>query len=463
VTRSLWLTEALGDVPRRQQLAGDVRCDVCIVGGGFTGLWTALQIRELEPSADIVVLEADVCGGGASGRNGGFAMTMWSKFGSLKKLGPTAEAVWLAQQAAESVSAIGRFCDENGIDAAYRRNGWVWAATSEAQLGAWDATMEALAAAGIGEALEPLTPAEVARRSGSPEHLAGVFDPDVAHLQPAMLARGLARVAEARGIRIHEGTEMTELGRTSPPTVTTARGTVHAGAVVLAVNAWAARLPEVRRSLVVTSSDVIATPPVPAVLDEIGWTWRDGPCVSDSRRLVNYYRPTRDGRVVFGKGGGLLALAGRIGPKFDAPSSRADVVLHHLHRNYPRLAETPADGSWCGPIDYALDGLPFLHRLPGAPDVIVAAGFSGNGVGPAHTAGRALASMALRRDDDWSRTLLARAPAGRLPPEPGTWLGGQVVKRALRRKEDAEDRGARTDPVTLRLAALDPTSFVDRG
>ena len=323
--------------------------------------------------------------------------------------------------------------------------------------------MEALAAAGIGEALEPLTPAEVARRSGSPEHLAGVFDPDVAHLQPAMLARGLARVAEARGIRIHEGTEMTELGRTSPPTVTTARGTVHAGAVVLAVNAWAARLPEVRRSLVVTSSDVIATPPISAVLDEIGWTWRDGPCVSDSRRLVNYYRPTRDGRVVFGKGGGLLALAGRIGPKFDAPSSRAGVVLHHLHRNYPRLAETPADESWCGPIDYALDGLPFLHRLPGAPEVIVAAGFSGNGVGPAHTAGRALASMALRRDDDWSRTLLARAPAGRLPPEPGTWLGGQVVKRALRRKEDAEDRGARTDPVTLRLAALDPTSFVDRG
>ena len=104
-----------------------------------------------------------------------------------------------------------------------------------------------------------------------------------------------------------------------------------------------------------------------------------------------------------------------------------------------------------------------MHRLPGAPEVIVAAGFSGNGVGPAHTAGRALASMALRRDDDWSRTLLARAPAGRLPPEPGTWLGGQVVKRALRRKEDAEDRGARTDPVTLRLAALDPTSFVDRG
>jgi glycine/D-amino acid oxidase-like deaminating enzyme len=129
MTRSLWLAEALGDVPPRPPLEGDVRCDVCIVGGGFTGLWTALAIRELEPAADIVVLEADVCGGGASGRNGGFAMTMWSKFSSLKKLGPTAEAVWLARQAAESVSAIGRFCEEHGIDAAYRRNGWVWAAT----------------------------------------------------------------------------------------------------------------------------------------------------------------------------------------------------------------------------------------------------------------------------------------------------------------------------------------------
>jgi len=463
MTRSLWLAEALGDVAPRPPVAGDVRCDVCVVGGGFTGLWTALAIRELEPSADVVVLEADVCGGGASGRNGGFAMTMWSKFSSLKKLGATADAVWLARQAAESVSAIGAFCADHGIDAAYRRNGWVWAATSEAQLGAWDATMAALAAAGVGEALEPLEPDEVARRTGSDTHLAGVFDPDVAHLQPAELARGLARVAEARGIRIHEGTRMTELARTSPPSVTTPGGVVRAGAVVLAVNAWAARLPEVRRSLVVTSSDVIATPRDPALLDRIGWTWEQGPCVSDSRRLVNYYRPTRDGRVVFGKGGGLLAFRGRIGRSFDAESGRADVVLRHLHRTYPQLAGVPAVQSWCGPIDYALDGLPFLYRLPSAPDVIVAAGFSGNGVGPSHTAGRALASMALRRDDDWARTLLARAPAGKLPPEPATFAGGQLVKRALRRKEDAEDRAGRTDPVTPRVAALDPTSFVDRG
>ena len=122
----------------------------------------------------------------------------------------------------------------------------------------------ALAAAGLGEALEPLQPDEVARRTGSDAHLAGVFDPDVAHLQPAALARGMARVAEAQGIRIHEGTRMTALGRTSPPSVTTSRGVVRAGTVVLAVNAWAARLPEVRRSLVVTSSDVIATPRDPA-------------------------------------------------------------------------------------------------------------------------------------------------------------------------------------------------------
>ncbi len=450
---SLWLREALGDVPRRPPLDGDRRCDVCIVGGGFTGLWTALAIHDLEPSADVVLVEADVCGGGASGRNGGFAMTLWSKFGTLKKLGPTAEAVWLARQAAESVSAIGRFCDENGIDAAYRRNGWVWAATSKAQLGAWDDTVEALAAAGVGEALEPLEPADVARLAGSDVHIAGVFDPDVAHLQPATLARGMARVAEARGIVIHEGTPMTSLGRTATPSVTTPGGTIHARAVVLALNAWSARLPEVRRALVVTSSDIVATPPIDR-------DWEHGPCVSDSRRLVNYYRPTRDGRLVFGKGGGSLALGGRVGAAFEGTSHRADVVLSHLHRSYPQLAEVEAAESWRGPIDYALDGLPFLHRLPAAPAVIVAAGFSGNGVGPSHTAGRALASMALRRDDDWARTLLARAPAGRLPPEPITWLGGQVVKRAIRRGEDAEDRGGRTDAVTRRVAAMDPTSFV---
>ena len=103
------------------------------------------------------------------------------------------------------------------------------------------------------------------------------------------------------------------------------------------------------------------------MLEQIGWTWRDGPCVSDSRRLVNYYRPTRDGRVVFGKGGGLLALAGRIGPKFDAPSAAPAsccTTSTGTTRSWPTCRRYE---SWCGPIDYALDGLPFLYRLPARP------------------------------------------------------------------------------------------------
>ena len=234
---------------------------------------------------------------------------------------------------------------------------------------------------------------------------------------------------------------------------------------MLAVNAWAARLPEVRRSLVVTSSDVIATPPIRPVLEEIGWTWQDGPCVSDSRRLVNYYRPTRDGRVVFGKGGGLLALAGRIGAEVRravGPRRRRRCTTSTATTR--SCADVPEVQSWCGPIDYALDGLPFLHRLPGAPEVIVAAGFSGNGVGPSHTAGRALASMALRRDDEWAATLLARAPAGQAA------AGARHVVRRPGREARPAPQGGRGGPrrrrrirSTLRLAALDPTSFVDRG
>ena len=258
-----------------------------------------------------------------------------------------------------------------------------------------------------------------------------------------------------------ERSPMTELYAGGKPHVRTPRGSVSAERVVLAMNAWGASLPSLRRALVIIASDVIATEPAPERLREIGWASELS--ISDSRRLVNYYRITDDGRVVFGKGGGTLALGGRVGASFNRRSSRAREVQNQLRLIYPALWDVAISSSWRGPIDYSLTGLPFFCRVNGREDIIAGAGFSGNGVGPSHIAGQTLATMALKGRDERMPEALSAVPRGRLPREPVRYIGGLTVRAATARKEAAEDLGRQPWLITRMLARLDPTSFVDRG
>ncbi|HEY1368135.1 MAG TPA: FAD-dependent oxidoreductase [Gaiellaceae bacterium] len=455
--RSLWLQEALVGAEDAPRLEGSERADVCIVGGGYTGLWTAIRLKEHDPALDVVLVEADICGGGASGRNGGFVLSWWAKFGTLKKVCGGEEAVRLAQLSAQAVADIGAFCSDHDIDAHYRHDGWLWAATSEAQMGAWDETLQTVESFGV-EPFVRLDREETARRAGEATHLGGVFEPTAATVQPALLARGLRRVALERGVRIFEHSPMTRLERSRPPRILTARGEVTATKVVLALNAWIAAVRELRRAVVVIASDVVATAPAPERLAAIGWT--DGSCISDSRMLVNYYRNTLDGRVVLGRGGGKLAYGGKVGTSFDGPSPRADVVTQSLHELYPSLADVPITNNWMGPIDRTMLGVPFFSGLAGREDLLYGLGYSGNGVGPTYLGGKILASLALGLDDEWSRAGLVRDPVGAFPPEPARYVGGRVVRSAVERKEAAEDRGELADRLTLFLADLAPAGLV---
>jgi glycine/D-amino acid oxidase-like deaminating enzyme len=313
---------------------------------------------------------------------------------------------------------------------------------------------------GVG-AYQRLTREEVQARGGSSVYLAGVLERGAATVHPAHLVRGLRRVALERGVRIFEGSRVIEISRTSPPGIRTPEGTLTAQKVVVAMNAWAAGLPELARMLVVVSSDIVATKPIPERFETIGWT--RGECITDSQQMVDYYRPTRDGRIVFGKGGWGIALGGRIGDRFDRDTRRAAMVIEDLRRVYPMLADVSIEHDWCGPIDRSPDGLPLLGQLGGHADILYGVGWSGNGVGPSVLGGRILASLALGLDDEWSRFPLVNRTAPPFPPEPLRFLGAHVVREAVRRKERAEASGQRPSPWAVRIARLAPAGLEDHG
>jgi putative aminophosphonate oxidoreductase len=465
--RSLWLQEVLPAEPpelaARTPLSGRLRADVAILGGGYTGLWTALFLKEREPGLDVAIVEADLCGGGASGRNGGFALSWWSKLATLVKLCGEEEGVWLAEQAEDAVRHVGTFCAEHEIDCDFVHAGWLWVATSTAQVDTWGSTVEECERRGR-TVFVPVTPGDAQARGGSKSYLGGIFDPTAARVQPAALARGLRRVALERGVRIFEDSRVVAIDGTRPLVVRTAAGSLQAETVVSALNAWTTGLPQLhrlRRAIVTLSSDVVATAPRPDLLAATGWT--GGELVSDSRLMVHYHRATRDGRIVLGKGGGQIAPAGVFGDSFHYSRRLCDAATEALRRLYPEFAGIDVTHAWSGPIDRTTTGLPCFGRAEGNERLLYAVGFSGNGVAPCVTGGRILSSLVLGADDRWASCGLARGPKQLFPPEPIRYVGGLVVREAVRRKEAYEDAGRAVPGVLSFLAGLAPAGYFKVG
>jgi putative aminophosphonate oxidoreductase len=456
-TRSLWLQEALAaeEETEASELRETVTADVCVVGGGYTGLWTALRVLELEPDASVSLVEADICGGGPSGRNGGFALSWWPKIETLVKRAGREEALRLVRASEDAIAELRAFCEREGIDAHFTRGGWLWTATSPAQVDSWLGAVEAAAELGA-EPFRLLSAEEVQARTGSPIHLGAAFEPSAATVQPGLLARGLRRVALARGVRIFERSPMLDLDRDGG-VVRTPTGAVEAPTVVLATGAWLAAVPELQRAIVAVASDIIATEPMPDRLADAGWT--GGEAISNCRLMVHYYRTTRDGRIAFGRGGGRLAYGGRVSSEFDYNERQTRALREELPVLAPWARGVPVAHAWGGPIDRTTDGLPFFGQLPGRARVLYGAGFSGNGVAPSLTAGKILASSALGRNDEWSGSALNQGIAGRFPPEPVRFVGGLVVREAVRRKETREDDAKGVDPLTRAIAGLAPAGF----
>jgi len=457
--RSFWLQEVAGDAPDALPLRGTAEADVAIIGGGYVGLWTAIRIKEQAPGCDVAVLEQDICGGGASGRNGGFVLSWMSKLSSLARLFGIGEALRIARRSEAAIGDIADFCQRHQIDADFRKGGWLWTATSSAQLEAWESVVRHCEENGVA-GFQRLAPEEVARRAGSRAHRAGVYIEDAAVVQPAALARGLRRVALELGVRIFEHTTVRKFTRSHPVTLQTAEGTLVAEKLVIAMNAWSASIRELSRAIAVISSDIIATAPAPAQLAQIGW--HKDLSITDSQTMVDYYRITRDSRVVFGKGGWTIAYGGRIGAEFDRHARRAAEVTADFRRYYPQLAGVPISHDWSGPVDRTPDSLPVLGYLGGRKNICYGIGWSGNGVGPSVIGGRILASLALEQNDEWSwHPLVGRSVVG-FPPEPLRFLGAHLVRAAVASKERAEIEERKPSALAVQLAKLAPAGLEDK-
>lgn len=450
--RSWWLDEAGGVDDPRPPLSGDVVCDVAIVGGGYTGMWTAWHVSQLAPDARIVILEGDLAGHGPSGRNGGFVEDLWMNLPSLQARFGDEQALAIGRAAEASVREIGRWCASEGVDAWYRRGGQLVVSAAPAQDGVGDDAVATAAALGVGGEVMKQTPEEVQARCASSIFRAGVFMPACATVQPARLALGLRRRLLERGVTLHEHTRVRRVDdRGTRVELLTDGGRVRAGHAVLAAGGALAAFPPLRGRLTVASSHIVLTEPVPEVLEWLGWT--GGEAITDGRSLLHYFRTTKDGRIAFGWAGGEVAAGARLHGRIEADKAVAARVHADLLHVFPALEGREVTHAWGGPIDIAPSHLPTIGST--SDRVHHAFGYTGNGVGPSQLAGRILARKALGRSDELTALALVDAPAGRpVPPEPFRIVGGSVVLRALRRKEAAEERGARPDPLTAFVAGL---------
>ena len=359
-----------------------------------------------------------------------------------------ARARELCEASADSVRAVGAWCEAEAVDAWYREAPHLLVSAAPAQDGAG-------AAAVNGREVVALSPAQVRALCDSPVFRSGVAARVGATVHPARLAFGLRERLLARGVRIFEGSRVRALrsDRGPPGAVAeTAGGRVRAGAAVVAVNAAAGALAPLRRRLTVASSHIVLTEPVPDVIEALGWT--GGEAITDGRALLHYFRTTRDGRILFGWGraGAWAAAPAPAGAATStrARSSRPAETCCGCSRASRGAGSTmPGAARSTSPPPTCRSWSRCRADAPSPPSAS-----RGNGVGPAHLAARCLASLSLDRRDDASRLAIVDPPRRAVPPEPLRVAGASLIRGALARKEAAEERGGRGDPASRFLASL---------
>jgi glycine/D-amino acid oxidase-like deaminating enzyme len=440
---SLWHEQVVADgdpLAPRPPLDGDTEADVCIVGAGYTGLWTAHALLRGDPGLRVLLVEREVAGFGASGRNGGWCSALFpaGPAALARKHGnASAQAMRAAMRAA--VDEVGKAVAEEDIACDWVKGGTVVLARTPAQL----ARARCEASDGP-DRVELLGPAEASALVGATDVLGATYSPDCARIQPARLARGLARAVERRGGRIAERTTALAV---RPREVVTDRGVVRAVTVVRATEAWSASLAP--RSVVPVYSLIVATRPLPASFwDRAGLA--GGQTFSDHRHLVVYGQRTADDRLVFGGRGAPYHFRSRIHPAFDRDERVFAGLRAAVMELFPALRPDDLSHAWGGPLGIPRD----WHAGVGlGPDGVGwGGGYVGDGVATSNLAGRTIAALVLGRDDPLTTLPWVGHRSRRWEPEPLRWLLVNAGLRLMTLADGEERLTGRPSVVAASLA-----------
>jgi glycine/D-amino acid oxidase-like deaminating enzyme len=428
---SLWHETTPTDWTPRPALEGQTRADVAIVGAGYTGLWTAYYLAVAEPALRIAVVEAEVAGFGASGRNGGWCSALFPS--ARPQMAPMTPALQ------ETVDEVLRVADQEGIDCQAAKGGTIVLARNRAQL----------ARARADSAGAVLSAAEAGARLRATRTLGATYTPHCAAIHPARLVRGLAEAVTRRGVTIHERSPARAV---EPGVVTTARGAVRAPYVVRATEGYTSRLPGLARALAPVYSLMIATEPLAAsVWDEIGLAHRE--TFSDHRHLVVYGQRTADDRLVFGGRGAPYHLGSRVAAAFDR-DPRVFATLHAtLVDLFPVLRDVRVTHAWGGPLGIPRDWSASVG-LDRSTGLAWAGGYVGDGVSTTNLAGRTLCDLILGRDSELLTLPWVGHRSPPWEPEPLRWLGVNAGLRAMTLADAEEAVTGRPSLVARAMAPL---------
>jgi glycine/D-amino acid oxidase-like deaminating enzyme len=415
---SFWF-EALGGRPSpRPGLPGNRTADVCIVGAGLTGLWAAYYLKKADPSLDIVVLEREFAGYGASGRNGGWASGLIAgsrdRYASLY-----GDQAVLAQQRLmnDAVDELVAVAAAEGIEADVVKSGTIRIASSPVQARRLQGGVDEDRRWGVSES-RILDRAELASRINIPEAVQAAYTPHCARIQPARFVRGLADVVESLGVRIHESTAVT---RIESGAAHTRQGVVRAPIVFRATEGYTASIAGERRTWLPMNSSMIVTEPLPqAVWDEIGWS--NSETLGDKSYSHMYGQRTADGRIAIGGRG----IPYRFGSATDTDGATQQATIESLteilHRRFPATGNHRVVHAWCGVLGVARDwcsSLAFDHRT----GLGHAGGYVGQGVTTTNLAGRTFRDLVLGHDTELTALPWVGHTSRKWEPEPFRWLG----------------------------------------
>ena len=451
---SYWLESAGDDLTPRPALRGTIDADVAILGAGYTGLWTAYELLRRDPSLKVVLLEREIAGFGASGRNGGWvASGLNASSDRLTRHFGAAGMSAIEDAVAGAVDEVGAAVLREGIDADYTKGGSLTVARGPEQLPALEAHWQELERSGRAAGYQRLDAAATAGRIRIEGALGSVYGGQYAVVHPGKLVRGLARAVERQGGTIYEQTAVTDIQAGAMPhlrpALRTASGLVRATTVVLAGEAYLTQIPALHRALLPLYSLIVLTEPISdADWATIGWRARE--VLASYRLSVDYLSRTADGRILFGGRGAPYRFGSRIEPAYDRDARTHALLRKMVEAWFPALRGIGFGHAWGGPLGMPRDWIPTFSFDP-RRGIASGRGYTGHGVSTANLAGRTLAGLILGEHNELTALPLVNHRSPNWEPEPFRWIGVRFTQESLLR---LDARTARTGkPPTGRTLA----------